>query len=241
MERWRPRCRTGKPSNLAGNKTPAQASHSAAGTPPSQPARRQRSGRERTDFAARCALPFHPPLMIRRAFRILLIGITLVLGVIAIGLAYFAYTRFFRYQAAVDRIYENIPAEEQRLSAAVRGVLETTEPDSTRTWVISRSLLSQLAPGQVRRGEWNLRGMLWVCLLPWRFDPEQRLILFAHELPFEGGVGLTYGARRYFGKPPSQLTESEALQLVTRSFSPRNPDRFQQRLEILTQRYRKVR
>src|SRR5438067_2180165 len=27
--------------------TPAQASHSAAGTPPSQPARRQRSGRER--------------------------------------------------------------------------------------------------------------------------------------------------------------------------------------------------
>jgi len=54
MERWRPRrlarlrprCRTGKPSNLAGNTTLAQASHSAARTPPSQPARRQRSVRK---------------------------------------------------------------------------------------------------------------------------------------------------------------------------------------------------
>jgi len=176
--------------------------------------------------------------MIRRVLRILLIGTTLVVGLIASGLAYFAYTRFFRYQAAVDAIYENIPAEEHRLSAAVRGVLEKTEPDSVRTSVVSRSLLSQLAPGHVRMGEWNLRGMLWVCLLPWRFGPEQRLVLFAHELPFEGGFGLTYGARRYFGKRPSQLSESEALQLVTRSFSPRNPDVFQQRLEIMTQRYR---
>ncbi|MBV8546929.1 MAG: hypothetical protein JO088_19485, partial [Acidobacteria bacterium] len=38
------RRRTGKPSTFAGNKTPLQASHSAAGTPPGQPARRQRSG-----------------------------------------------------------------------------------------------------------------------------------------------------------------------------------------------------
>jgi hypothetical protein len=37
------RRRTAKPSTFAGNTTPAQASHSAAGTPPSQPARRQRS------------------------------------------------------------------------------------------------------------------------------------------------------------------------------------------------------
>jgi hypothetical protein len=37
------RRRTGKPT-FAGSETPAQASHSAAGTPPSQPARRQRSG-----------------------------------------------------------------------------------------------------------------------------------------------------------------------------------------------------
>jgi hypothetical protein len=37
------RRRTGKPT-FAGSETLAQACHSAAGTPPSQPARRQRSG-----------------------------------------------------------------------------------------------------------------------------------------------------------------------------------------------------
>lgn len=194
----------------------------------------------RLDRAGTLAIRYDSAV-IRRALRVVLIFITLVVGLSAIGLSYLVYTRFFRYQAAVDRIYENIPAEEHRLSAAVRGVLEKTEADSVRTWVVARSLLSQILPGRVRTAEWNIRGMLWNWLLPRRFDPEQRLVLFAHELPFEGGLGLTYGARQYFGKRPSQLNESEALQLVAMSFSPRNPDRFRRRLEIMTQRYRTAR
>ena len=181
--------------------------------------------------------------MIRRAFRILLVGITLGVGLTAIGFAYFTYTRFFRYQPDVDRIYERIPAEDRQFSAAVRRVLERTEPDSTRTWIVSRSLLAQIAPARVGRAEWNLRGMVWDWLLPRRFDPEQRLILFAHVLPLDGGSGLTYGARKYFGKRASQLNESEALQLVAIVFAPRHelrmhPDHFRQRLETVTQRYR---
>src|SRR5436309_16036912 len=113
--------------------------------------------------------------MIRRALRILLVGLTLVVGLTAIGFAYFSYTRFFRYQAEVDKIYERIPAEDRQFSAAVRRVLEKTEPDSTRTWIVSRSLLAQIAPARVGRAEWNLRGMVWDWLLPRRFDPAQRL------------------------------------------------------------------
>ena len=45
------RRRTGKPSTFAGNPTSAQACHSAARTPPGQPARRQRSGRANILFA----------------------------------------------------------------------------------------------------------------------------------------------------------------------------------------------
>jgi len=181
--------------------------------------------------------------MIRRALRILLVGITLVVGLSAIGFACFIYTRFFRYQAEVDTVYGRIPAEDRHVSAAVRRVLEKVEPDSTRTWIVSRSLLAQIAPARVGRAEWNLRGVLWDWLLPRRFDPEQRLILFAHVLPFDGGSGLTYGAGKYFGKRASELDESEALQLLAIAFSPRHelathPDRFRQRLQTMTQRYR---
>jgi hypothetical protein len=183
--------------------------------------------------------------MIRRAIRILLAGITLLVGLSAVGLACFTYTRFFRYQAEVDTIYERIPAEDRHVSAAVRRVLEKTEPDSTRTWIVSRSLLAQIAPARVGMAEWNLRGVLWDWLLPMRFDPQERLILFANVLPFDGGSGLTYGARKYFEKRASQLDESEALQLLAITFSPghewtTHPDRFRQRLETVTQRYRRA-
>jgi hypothetical protein len=182
--------------------------------------------------------------MVRRALRYLLLAASVVLALSASVLAYFAYTRFFRYQRAVDKIYERIPAEERQMSAPARRVMERTEPDSTRTNIVSRYLLSEIAPARVRIAEWNVRGMLWMWLLPRRFDPEQRLNLFAHFLAFEGGSGIAYGARKYLGKSASQLTEDEALKLMAISASPlayspaKHPDRFRQRLKITTDRYR---
>jgi hypothetical protein len=182
--------------------------------------------------------------MIRRALRILVLGMTLVPRLSASVLAYFAYTRFFRYQPAVDKIYEKIPFEERHLPASVRRVLAKTGTDSRRTYFVSVCLLSQVAPAHVRMGEWHLRNAVWCWLLPRRFDPEQRLVLFSHFLPLEGGSSLTYGARKYFGKTLSQLSEDETLQLLVVSYSPsvyspsQHPDRFRERLKLITDRYR---
>jgi len=180
----------------------------------------------------------------RRILRILGLSVALVLGLTASVFAYFAYTRFVRYQPAVDKIYENIPQEDRHFSTSARRVLTTTEADSARTYYVSVCLLAEVAPARVRMGEWHFRNALWVWLLPRRFDPEQRLLLFAHFLPLEGGSGLAYGARKYFGKAASQLNEAETLQLVAISRSPRafspsqHPDRFRQRLKLITERYR---
>jgi hypothetical protein len=182
--------------------------------------------------------------MIRRAIRWSLVGVTILLGLATAFVAYFSYTRFLRYQPAVDRLYAGLSPEDRTLSGPARRVFETIEPDSMRTYDISKSLLFQVAPSPVRMGEWHLRNTLWVWLLPRRFDPEKRLLLFAHFLPLEGGSGVGYGAHKYFGKSPNQLSETEALQLLTIARSPAaysptgHPDRFRDRLKVLSERYR---
>ncbi len=182
--------------------------------------------------------------MIRCIFRWLAASAAVTFVLLAGGIGYFAYSRFFRYQPQVDRVFSTISEDERHLSPTARKVIVALEPESNRTYFVAVSLLAEVAPTRVRMGEWHARNALWVLLLPRRFDEEERLLMFAHFLRMEGGTGVGYGARRYFRKAPSQLNESEIMQLLVIGRSPamyspsRHPDRFRKRLEVLRSLYR---
>ena len=60
---------------------------------------------------------------------------------------------------------------------------------------------------------------------------------------FGGGYGLTFGAKRYFGKTPAELTHDEMFGLFTISWNPsanspeRDPERYQQQFALFQNRY----
>lgn len=105
-------------------------------------------------------------------------------------------------------------------------------------------LADDLALGHVRMAEWHARGAVWSALLPLRLNQSDLVALYAHYMPFEGGSGVAFGSRKYFGKRPSELSLQEAAGLVAISRSPRmnsphrNPRRFQAARERILRRYR---
>src|SRR2546430_13854785 len=125
--------------------------------------------------------------MIKRALRGAGIAMLIVLGVVAAGFAYFSYTRFFKYQRAVNRIYVGIPREEREWSPASRRVFTTLEPESALTYFASTRLMLEVAPESVGMPEWHLRSALWVLLLPCKYSFNDRALFYAHYLPSEGG------------------------------------------------------
>lgn len=178
-----------------------------------------------------------------RIFRAIGLTILTVCILLAALLAYLSYSTFFRYQVGVDKIYEAIPQNEKHLSSAARRVFTTLEPESHLSYLVSTWLLSELTPQHVRMAEWHMRNAFWMLLLPHRIGPEARIVLYAHYLPLEGGRGVAYGAQKYFGKLPSQLSETDALILFTIARSPSAnsptlcPDRFRERLWYYTNQY----
>ncbi|HYO77323.1 MAG TPA: transglycosylase domain-containing protein [Thermoanaerobaculia bacterium] len=166
-----------------------------------------------------------------------------VLAAIPLLLAlWFVYSRYGRYQPEVDRIVASITADERALSLEARQVIVTLEAESV-VWQVTRSLLYEIAPARVGTLERHLRDMLWGMLLPHRFSSEELLLLYARSMRFEDGRGVSYGARKYFGKTPAQLTADDAIVLCVIARSPRaysptlNAERFAEALSRTRRRY----
>ncbi|HEX8252187.1 MAG TPA: transglycosylase domain-containing protein [Thermoanaerobaculia bacterium] len=174
----------------------------------------------------------------RKVFAVIAIWAAILLLLVL----WFAYSRFYRYQADVERVVASITAEERGLSAEARDVFVTLEGESL-VWTVSRGLLGEVAPARVRMSEWHLRGLLWSVLLPRRVSDEELLLLYARLMAFEEGRGVVYGARRYFGKTPAQLTADDAIALTVIARSPRlyspthRPRDFKRMVALKTRQY----
>lgn len=157
----------------------------------------------------------------------------LTVGLVATLLATAGYVGFVtaREFPRVDRILATLPiGEVMRPPAFDRLVLEL-DRQRYPAWV-ARSLVAQPGSERPQPAAWHSRNLAWRLVLPLRYREEERLALYAHFLPFEGGSGLAYGARRYFAKSPAELSDEEILQLLVISRSPslysptRNPGRL---------------
>jgi hypothetical protein len=162
--------------------------------------------------------------------------------ILAAPLAYFVITRFLVHQSAVTNIANQAVSSMPELSPAAVNVFHKLQGQQM-PWLVSVGLLAELAPEQVRMAEWHARGAVWKQLLPLRLSDAELLALYVHYMPFDGGRGVEFASRKYFGKLASELTVEDAVGLVIISSHPNtspdaNAKRYSQAHERLMAKYR---
>jgi len=87
----------------------------------------------------------------------------------------------------------------------------------------------------MRAGAWHYHSFIWTVLLRWHFSKTQRLALYCHYLPFEGGKGFERASKFYFQKQPDALDLDELATIVAVGRAPatNSPTRHPERLEVL--------
>ncbi len=178
--------------------------------------------------------------MIRKAIVALALFFAMVLlgAVSAAGI--YVHRHYLRHIPAVDSIVRGLPPAEASPPEAITNPILKLNSHGFERFVV-RCLVTEFYPEPIRMLDWNLRGFVWLQLLPRHLTRTQMLGLYAHFMQFEGGRGLIYGARHYYGKAPEQLTEREALELFVISENPQryspteNPQRFREAVERFTE------
>jgi hypothetical protein len=167
----------------------------------------------------------------RRLLRYSLICMGLTLCAVAIVFWWVGYRSYFRYQSGLDAVVRAIPAEERNLPASFQTAVQLVHPKGVRQAVIQR-VFRAVRPGPPRTYAYTGNMAVWSLWFPVLHSDREVLAYYAHTMVFEGGEGLSAAARYYFGKPPSGLTDDEALSLVVMDLSPKyysmrlHPDRF---------------
>ena len=107
--------------------------------------------------------------------------------------------------------------------------------------LVARDLVSASLP--MNAGAWHARNLMWSILLPLHFDRMSRTALFCHNLPYEGGSGLSNAAEHYFHKQPHELTSEQVAGILAIARAPnmnsptRHPDRYAQNTARLLNAY----
>jgi hypothetical protein len=125
-----------------------------------------------------------------------------VVLIVATGVGYITYTRFWRYQARVDSIVAKTPPIP--LSPEARQVFISIDGQAM-PWIASKYLLFQIAPQRVPMAEWHLRGAIWTVLLSKRLSSDEIINLYCTA----GAVPSV--AKKLCKKPPSALARNEAV------------------------------
>lgn len=148
------------------------------------------------------------------------------------------------YEHGVDSLIASLPASERHLPQNVARVFSRVEQEQINRWV-ARNLVQDLK-GPLGGLPWHFNFVLWEAMVGIRLSHNERLSLFAHYLPYEGGHGLEQASRFYFGVAPHKLSSDQVFGLLAvsrgpRRFSPhRDPDSYREEVERLRQKYGSV-
>jgi hypothetical protein len=147
-------------------------------------------------------------------FKRLLIAACAGCGAVVIVAAYFVYTRFYRYQPAVDVIVHSIPNETRDISPQARDVFQKLDGKAI-PWIDSKYLLGEVAPARVSMTEWHFRGALWNALLPTRLNEKELMAVYCQSMYLGDVHGIAAGAKSLYNKKPNQLSTEDSIRLVT--------------------------
>lgn len=162
----------------------------------------------------------------------------IVVLVILVALLWYSKTAYGDSQTEVDQLLASLsPGELEPPATLVKLILRLQEDAFTH--VVCRDVIGHLEGSDGDIQPMQLRVLLWRYLLPKRIGRKLMLALYAHFMSFEGGRGMTYGARHYFDKAPADLSDDECLALYVTSLAPSrySPTRNEEELDAQCRRY----
>lgn len=163
-------------------------------------------------------------------------------AILAVYIAWYTQVHFFIYQDRVDAVLANLPPGEANPPSLLSEIVHRVEGKHA-VYFVARNLVAETHGKPMRMIDWHVTNALWSGLLPLRLSQRDITALYGHFMVFEGGRGLNYGARRYFGKAPTDLTLDEMLGLLAISRAPfhyspeRQPENYRRQLERLRSEY----
>lgn len=175
-----------------------------------------------------------------------------MLLVLFIGLPLFvvAYV-IIRYSDSardVRRVVDSIPEAEKPIPPLAVAVFQrlytSTQRGSLVFQVLNEKLHSDGEDGpQMRNLERHLRGGVSWLLTPLRIsDADQAVLVWNRTYFGTGGHGLWFGAQKYFGKDPRELSADEMIRLWVIAQSPKrydeNPSKFDELFSWATRIWR---
>ena len=161
-----------------------------------------------------------------RSFPVLLLAL-ISLPVLSAGILIFCYAES---KTEVRRIVEAIPADE--LNIPTVAVLVPARLDGrfyANAWT-ARQIIWPIDEKYNRVGNtasWHLRNLAETLMVPLQTDERERAAFVWGKTGFVKGRGLRFGAEKYFGKKPEELSEGEIVRLWVIARAPtlygRNP------------------
>jgi hypothetical protein len=158
-------------------------------------------------------------------------------GCAVVLLLLFYEARDFRpYLPRIEAIYASMAPEDRRPPDNVQTFVWKVDADSVDGFGSSR-LLNEVR-GPMRMSAWHYHSFMLGWMIRLHFSKLQRLALYCHYLPYEGGRGVTNAANFYFGKQPDTLSAEELAIIVAVGRAPRmnSPTRHPERLEVTKKR-----
>jgi hypothetical protein len=152
-------------------------------------------------------------------------------GVVAFFLLYYEVHDFRPYLPQIQAVYASMDPEDRMPPDNVQTFVWKVDGDTVDGFVSTR-LLGELR-GPMRMSAWHYHSFMLVWMLRWHFSKSQRLALYCHYLPYEGGRGFTNAANFYFGRQPDALSADELATVVAVGRAPHmnSPTLHPERLE----------
>lgn len=177
-----------------------------------------------------------------------LIAIILISASFVTFFAYVFYQTFYKYQSDVDQILAEIPAEDKELPPNVLKVLQNTlNFRNKKSQVVINIFLKVKEKRELQTSvlERIFHELVWQIALPIRLSKKDFCLLIANKSYLRKDIyNFKSGAKFFFNKNWSDLTEEEILVLVAISHSPefirnRNSEYSNKIINELTETYQK--
>ena len=151
-------------------------------------------------------------------FAAVFVGLPLL---VAAGLVY----RYSESTTDVRRVINAIAPEEMAIPALAVVVHARLDGRFHANAWAARQVIWAIHDQDDPKGDWHLRNMAQTILIPFQTTERERAALVWSRTGFLDGGGLAFGAEKYFGKMPAELSEEEMVRLWVIARSPRRVDR----------------
>lgn len=158
---------------------------------------------------------------------------SLVAALLLAPLAMLEYGIYWSHRGAIARQLQTMPDEDRHPPAAVSSIIERYFGAQRIDEILGRDYEFEFHGFRARGLSSELREILFVQMLRLHLSREERLALFCHRMSFDGGSGLSAGARAYYGKQAAEMNDVEIAGLIAsevrgRYVSPfAHPDHFE--------------